>query len=108
MPGAENTIPALIDTGAAVSLIDYALATKFFTPTEKTLEIGGVGQGEEYPTFDIEVRIPELQRDVPGPVASAPLLESGVYDLFVVGRDVLADYVVTFDLVGRTADFHPR
>ena len=99
-------VPALIDTGAAMSIIDVDLAERFFPPTPETVSIGGLGQGNEYPTFDIDVHIPDLGRHAPKPVAGGPLLRSGIPFTFVIGRDVLLDYILTIDGQHRTISFH--
>ena len=108
LPGFDYHPPALIDTGAAMSLIDVDLAQAWYTPTTDLLAIGGVGQGAEQPTFDIDVHIPNLSRYVPKPVASAPLLRSKIPFVFIIGRDVLLDYILTIDGPGRTITFHRR
>ena len=72
IPGFDYHPPALIDTGAAMSLIDVDLAQRWYTPTTDLLHIGGVGQGDEQPTFDIDVHIPDLNRYVPKPVRRFP------------------------------------
>ena len=106
IPGFDYTPPALIDTGAAMSLIDVDLARRFYTPTRDVLPIGGVGRGDEQPTFDIDVYIPDLSRYVPKPIASAPLIRSGIPFIFIIGRDVLLDYILTIDGPSRTISFH--
>ena len=106
IPGSDYTPPALIDTGAAMSLIDVDLAWRFYTPTSGTLAIGGAGQGDEHPTFDIDVYIPDLSRYVPKPIASAPLIRSKIPFTFIIGRDVLLDYILTVDGPNRTISFH--
>ena len=106
IPGFDYTPPALIDTGAAMSLIDVDLARRFYTPTRDVLPIGGVGQGDEQPTFDIDVFIPALSRYVPKPIAGAPLIRSGIPFIFIIGRDVLLDYILTIDGPSRTISFH--
>ncbi|MCY3693370.1 MAG: hypothetical protein OXI54_11915 [Chloroflexota bacterium] len=106
IPGFDYTPPALIDTGAAMSLIDVDLARRFYPPTSEALVIGGVGQGGEHPTFDIDAQIPDLIRYVPKPIASAPLIRSGIPFIFIIGRDVLLDYILTIDGPSRTISFH--
>ena len=106
IPGSNDPVPALIDTGAAISLIDVALARRFYTPTHDVLPVGGVGQGDEQPPFDIDVYIPDLSRYVPKPIAGAPFIRSGMPFVFIIGRDVLLDYVLTIDGPSRTISFH--
>lgn len=101
-------MPALVDTGAARSIIDVDLANRFFLPTPHSVSIGGLGQGEEYPTFDIDVHIPDLNRHAPKPIASGPLLRYGIPFTFVIGRDILLDYILTIDGFERTISFHQR
>ena len=105
-PGFDYLPPALIDTGAAMSVIDVDLARRFYTPTTEMLAIGGAGQGDEHPTFDIDVYIPALSRYVPKPIASAPLIRSRLPFTFIIGRDVLLDYILTIDGPNRTITFH--
>ena len=64
-----------------MSLIDVDLARRFYTPTHDVLSIGGVGQGDEQPTFDIDVYI---------------------------GRDILLDYILTIDGPSRAIIFRQR
>ena len=106
IPGSDYPLPALIDTGAAMSLIDVDLAQALYTPAPDVLAIGGVGQGDEQPTFDVDVYIPDLSRYVPKPIAGAPLIRSGMPFVFIIGRDVLLDYVLTIDGLSRTISFH--
>ena len=101
-------IPALVDTGAAMSIIDVDLANRFFASTPHSVPIGGLGQGDEYPTFEIDVHIPDLGRQAPKPVASGPLIRSGLPFTFVIGRDILLDYILTIDGYDRTISFHQR
>ena len=109
-PGDPNltSVPALIDTGAAMSVIDVDLAEALFVATSNTQAIAGLGQGKKFPTFNIDVRIPDLNRYVPKPIASGPLLRSGIPFTFVIGRDVLLDYILTVDGPSRTISFHQR
>ena len=88
-----------------MSLIDVDLARRFYTPTHDVLSIGGVGQGDEQPTFDIDVYIPALSRYVPKPIASAPLLGSRIPFIFIIGRDILLDYILTIDGPSRAIIF---
>ena len=109
LPGAHDTVPALLDTGAAMSVIDVDLAQALHYPeTANTVPIGGLGQGEEHPTFDIDVHIPDLGRYVPKPIASGPLVRSRLAFVFIVGRDVLLDYIFTIDGPNRTIRFYQR
>ena len=91
-----------------MSIIDIDLADRLYLPTPHTVSIGGLGQGDEYPTFDIDVHIPDLGRHVPKPVASGPLLQSRIPFTFVIGRDVLLDYILTINGYDRTISFHQR
>ena len=91
-----------------MSLIDVDLAQEFYTATSDNLSIGGVGQGEKHPTFDIDVHVPDLGRYVPKPIASGPLIRSRLAFVFIIGRDVLLDYVLTIDGPNRTISFHQR
>ena len=109
LPGAATPVPALLDTGAAMSIIDIDLAQALhYPPTSDKMPIGGVGQGEEHPTFEIDVHIPDLGRDVPKPIASGPLIRSRLAFVFIIGRDVLLDYILTIDGPNRTIRFHQR
>lgn len=108
IPGSDYPLPALIDTGAAMSLIDVDLAQRLYAPTTDLLPIGGVGQGDEHPTFDIDVYIPDLSRYVPKPIASVPLIRSEMAFAFIIGRDILLNYILTIDGPGRTVKFHQR
>ena len=106
IPGSDYPLPALLDTGAAMSVIDVDLALAFYSPTSEALTIGGVGQGDEHPTFDIDVYIPDLSRYVPKPIAGAPLIRSGIAFTFIIGRDVLLDYILTIDGPNGAISFH--
>ena len=108
IPGSDYPLPALLDTGAAMSIIDVDLAQALYLPTSDRLPIGGVGQGDEYPTFNIDVHIPDLNRNVPKPIASVPLIRSGMAFTFIIGRDVILDYIFTIDGPSRTISFHQR
>ena len=91
-----------------MSLIDADLAQALYTPTPDVLPIGGVGQGDEHPTFDIDVYIPALNRYVPKPIASVPLIKSEIPFTFIIGRDVLLDYILTIDGPSRAIIFRQR
>ena len=108
LPGFPTAVPALIDTGAAMSLVDVDLAQEWYPTTSEPRTIGGLGQGEEHPTFDIEVYIPHLDRYVPTPISGGPLIRSRMPFFFIIGRDVLTNYILTIDGPNRTITFHQR
>ncbi len=91
-----------------MSIIDVDLAQRLYPPTRDSVPIGGLGQGDEYPTFNIDVHIPDLGRHAPKPVASGPLVRTGIPFTFVIGRDVLLDYILTINGYDRTISFHQR
>ena len=91
---------ALLDTGAAFSIIDPSLARTLELSEDGTHNaIGATGAGT-YPQFAVELTLPILGIVLPSPIPSAPLKENGQHWDAIIGRDVLCQYQFTVD--GKT------
>jgi hypothetical protein len=88
---------ALLDTGASFSHIDIDLARDLGLAEGGTHEVLGVTGRGTYPTFIVDLYIPELDLTVPGPVPGLPLKQN--YQRFeaIVGRDVICRYEFTIN-----------
>ena len=92
--------PGLLDTGAASSAIDIALAKRLRLPVSGTHETTGVTGTGQYPQFDADLEIPLLETTVSRPLRGLPLIELGHPWDAVIGRDVLCQFEMLIN--GRT------
>lgn len=87
---------ALLDTGAAFSVIDIATAQDL--QLEEDLEpfeaVGATGGGT-YPRFLTDLHIPALGFTIPSPMPGLPLRENEHPWIAIIGRDVLCQYEFT-------------
>lgn len=97
---AEDTLPALVDTGAFASCIDSDLARDLDLPIVNRGRVAGVlGVGEV--NFHLaHIYVPELDWTISGRFAGVHLAAGGQPHAALLGRDFLSFFTMRYD--GRT------
>lgn len=87
---------ALLDTGAAFSVIDITTAQdmQLEEDREPYQVIGATGDGT-YPRFLADLHIPTLGFTIPSPMPGLPLRDNEHPWIAIIGRDVLCRYEFT-------------
>ena len=109
-PGATNERPhlptetqsALIDTGASVSCIDFALAQSLGLPLSGRDNVAGVGGVSTVDRHLAQIYIPSLNCTFYGAFSSAYLSAGGQPHQALIGRDFLKNFRMTYE--GRTGE----
>ena len=96
----SGPLPALVDTGAAESCIDSALAVALQLPIVDRQHISGVGGVVEVDVHLAQIYIPELQHIIHGVFSAVHLTAGGQTHYALIGRTFLRNYTMTYH--GRT------
>ena len=89
-------LPALVDTGAAESCIDSALAVTLQLPVVDRQQISGVGGAVEVNVYLAQIYIPELQHVIHGTFSAVHLSTGGQPHYALMGRTFLRNYTMTY------------
>ena len=91
---------ALLDTGADISCIDIAFAASMHLSEQGTQEVTGATGTGEYPQFQADLYVPQLDITVDSPIVGTPLRQMGHPWDAIIGRGVLCQFELTVN--GKT------
>lgn len=98
--GAPNLLmeplPALVDTGAAESRIDSALAMELELPVIDRTVVAAVHGRDEVNMHLAQIHVPEIQVTVIGPFAGVHLRAGGQPHCALIGRTFLQHFAMTY------------
>ena len=98
----QTQIPALVDTGAAVSGIDSTLAENLGLQVFRRQQVAGVLQSQVVNFYLVQIYIPDLGTTSHGLVAGFNLSTVGYSQRALIGRDILKDFTMFYN--GRTGE----
>ena len=90
-------LPALVDTGAADSCIDDALAVNLQLPVVDEVTVGGVGGAHQAQVYLAQIYIPDLGIGHNGSVLGAHLSDGGQMHRVLIGRSFLQHLNLIYD-----------
>lgn len=88
---------ALVDTGATLSCIDAALATKLKLPTIDHRYVSGVGGRTLVPMYLAHIYVVPLRQIIYGAFAGVYLSDGGQIHNALLGRSFLRSFVMKYD-----------
>lgn len=99
---AITNMPALVDTGAAESFIDTAIATALALPIVDKEIISGSAGSHEVDVYLAQICVPALAFTIWGRFAGVNLVAGGQTHAALIGRTFLQNVVMHYDgLTGR-------
>ena len=98
----QTRIPALVDTGAAVSGIDYNLAENLGLRVFRRRTVAGPIQSQIVNFYLAQIYIPALGTTSHGLIAGLNLAANGYSQHALIGRDILKDFTMFYN--GRTSE----
>ena len=93
----SELVPALVDTGATISCIDDALATRLSLPTVDRMIMSGVGGEHEVNVYLAQIFVPTLRFTQYGRFSGAALSAGGQPHTVLIGRSFLRHFVMIYD-----------
>lgn len=102
----QNLIEALVDTGAAESCIDTALAMSLNLPIVDRRTVGGVGGAHEVNMHLAHIHIPALRFTIHGLFAGVSLQAGGQRHQALIGRTFLQAFTMVYEGRSGTVIIH--
>lgn len=94
---AHTNMPALVDTGAAITCIDSSLARELALPVINQRSVSGAHGRATLNIHLAQVHIPSLNIIVYGEFAGAHLTAGGQRHFALIGKDILRRLKMTYD-----------
>jgi hypothetical protein len=92
-----TAIRALVDTGAAESCIDSALAAELNLPIVDRRTVAGVHGSQEVNMHLAQVRVPALNMTIYGAFAGVHLAAGGQFHQALIGRTFLINFTMIYE-----------
>lgn len=92
-----KSLPALLDTGAALSCIDAKLAIALKLPVVDRSSVSGAGGRFEVNDYLAQIHIPQLSHLIYGKFSGVHLLDGGQQHVALIGRSFLRHCVLVYD-----------
>jgi len=93
----STLIPALVDTGAAISCIDTNLVKSLNLPLVGTQKFSGMAGSSDRTMHLAQIRVPTLNANIYGDFAAVDLLAGGQPHALLLGRSFLSHFRITYD-----------